>query len=377
MGQIIPRGPGKWLVREFVGSKRVEGKRKKQYVSKVVKGTFAAAQKGLAALTTDINSGAYVPPSVQTLGEYVAWWLAEIVAAKAEGATHRSYSDRIAPLLGAVGHLKLDKATSPLLQRALNALAADRGWSKRTTRYTKTVLSMAMGEAVRQGLLRTNPATNLVLPRGGPEVTEVVSALEVWNQDQVQLYLERTKTSEWYPVWHYLLNTGVRPGECAGAQWADLKQTDIDIRRSIKSNGKKGEEHRWIIGTPKTKRSRRTISLPLATLRVLKDHRKGQLTGFIFSPDSLGVAKHYDHLTIPQMHTAWERDVARSGLPAIKLYGTRHTHATMLLSLGVPVQVVSERLGHTTVQITMDTYQHVLPHMQEEVASKLNAALGG
>jgi integrase len=376
MGQIVSRGPKRWLVRQFVSSQVIDGKRRKKYVSKMVSGTFAAAEKVLAALTTEVTSGAYVPPSVQTLGEFVAWWLAEVVTTQTEAATHRSYSDRIRPLVEATGHLKLDKASTPVLQRALNTLAAERKWSKRTTRYTRTILGMALSEAVRQGLLRSNPATSLILPRCEPVVGEE-GVEAVWNQEQMQLYLERTKESEWFPVWNFLLNTGVRPGECAGLQWTDLKQTDIKIDRAVKSNGKKKEEHRWIIGAPKTKRSRRTISLPLGTLRVLREHRKGVLAGYIFSPASLGVTERADYLTIPQMHTAWDRDVRRSGMPNIKLYGARHTHATLLLSLGVPVQIVSERLGHTSVQITMDTYQHVLPHMQEEVASKLNAALGG
>jgi integrase len=389
MGQIIARGPRKWLVREFVRSEPVvdaktgKKKRKKIYTAKTVTGTFATAQTALAALRTDISQGTFIPPSVQTLRQFVEWWLSEVVSQKCEGATQRSYKDRIEPYLAEVGYLKLDKVTAPVLQKAINKLSSDRSWARRTTRYTKTILSMALNEAVRQGLLKSNPASALILPKENPvEEAEVKAegatelSFRVWTQEQIQAFLDRIAGSPWYPLWHLLLNTGMRPGEAAGLQWSDLSGNSIVIFRAVKSDGKGG----WLIGPPKTKKSRRVISLPESTLRVLRQHRRGQLGGFMFSPASLGARDHGGgFLTVPQMHVMWLRDLKRAQpgdpeLPSITLYETRHTHLTLLLSLGVPVKVVSERAGHTGVEITLNTYTHVLPHMQAAVAEQLDRA---
>ena len=124
MGQIIPRGPGKWLVRAFIRSEMVNGKRKQKRVAKVVKGTHAAAQRALAALSTDIERGTFVPPSTQTLREYVEWWLADVAATRVSGATLRSYRERIRPMLEAVGYLKLDRISTQGLQSAAERLGA-------------------------------------------------------------------------------------------------------------------------------------------------------------------------------------------------------------------------------------------------------------
>jgi integrase len=389
MGQIIARAPKgqlpcrKWLVKEFVRSEVVGGKRRKKYVSRMVEGTYASARRALAALRVEVSTRSFIPPNTQTLAEYVDWWLSDVVGARSERGTVGSYRDRIRSLLVVTGHLRLDRLTAPILQHALNHLASERRWSRRTTRYTKTILGMALNEAVRQGLLRANPASALVLPRPtqtaevrlAPDATPSNGggATRVWTGEQVSLFLQNTKASEWYPVWNLLLNTGLRPGEACGLQWTDLRGTDLHIERAVKSDWNKG----WLLGATKTRGSIRTISLPRSTLCILREYRNGQLSGFIFNPDRFKkLRRQYPFLQPDSMGGAWKRDVKRSGLPPIALYSTRHTHATLLLSLEVPIKVVSERLGHSGVQITMDTYQHVLPHMQEEVASKLNAALG-
>jgi integrase len=365
-GQIISRGPRKWLVRVYTGSKLVDGKRKKQYVSSTVEGTYAAAERKVAELLTDVAGGTFVPPATQSLGEYLEWWLRDVVGARAEGGTARSYRDRLRLVIGRAGHLRLDRCNTPALQRVLNDLVAERGWSPRTCAYTRTILRMAFNDAMRQGILRNNPAAPLLIPRARPTAPpiEPESVVRVWTQEQVRLFLESTQESPWHPLWNLMLNSGLRPGEAAALRWEDLRGADLTIQRALKQDA----ERKWIVGVPKTAGSNRTIALPLATLAVLRKARNGALVGNMWGQEVP---------VIPTLRRAFYRDVKAAGLPDIGLYGMRHTHATLLLTLGVPVKVVSERLGHTSTQITMDTYQHVLPHMQQDVADKLNAALGG
>ena len=232
---------------------------------------------------------------------------------------------------------------------------------------------MAFSDAVRLGLIRSNPAAALLIPRTARPIESVSVNDQVWNQEQVRLFLESTEGSEWHAMWHLLLNTGLRPQEAVALQWADLRGADLSISRALKQDA----DNKWHVGPPKTAGSVRTIMLPLATLAVLRKLRNGVLVGNMFGHLAGNPETGVDVPTIPLVRRAFERAVKQAKLPDIGLYGLRHTHATLLLSLGVAIKVVSERLGHAKVQITMDTYQHVLPHMQEEVAAKLNAALGG
>lgn len=376
-GQIIARGPRKWLVRVYTGSKKVEGKRVKSYASATVEGTYAAAERRVAELLTEVHSGAFVPPATQSLGEYLEWWLRDVVGVRAEGGTQRSYRDRLRFVIERAGSLRLDRVNTPALQRVLNTLAAEREWSARTCGYTRTILRMAFNDAIRQGIIRTNPASALLIPRQTPSAAPIESGSvgRVWTQEQVRHFLESTEQSPWHPLWNLMLNSGLRPGEAAALRWEDLRGSDLTIQRALKQDA----ANKWVIGAPKTAGSARTIALPLSTLAALRKVRMGVLVGDMWAYlVSLNVAyTGVDCPTIPLLRRAFYRDVKAVGLPQIGLYGMRHTHATLLLTLGVPVKVVSERLGHTSTQITMDTYQHVLPHMQQDVADKLTAALGG
>jgi integrase len=371
-GQIIPRGPGKWQVRVYAGSKVINGKRKRTYTSATVEGTHAAAKRKIAELVTDIAQGTYVPPATQSFGQYVEWWLSDVVGARAEGGTSRSYRARLRFFSERAGHIRLDQVSSPALQSIFNVLVAERGWSARTCGYARTLLRMAFTDAVRLGLIRTNPAAALLIPRTERPIGSV-SVCKVWDQAQVRHFLESTAGTPWHALWHVLLNTGLRPQEAVALQWADLRGSDLSITRALKQDAKA----KWCVGVPKTPGSVRTIMLPLGTLAVLRKVRNGVLVGNMWGELAGNPETGVDVPTIPLVRRAFARAVKQAALPDIGLYGLRHTHATLLLSLGTPIKVVSERLGHAKVQITMDTYQHVLPHMQEEVAAKLESALGG
>src|SRR3954465_270100 len=146
-GQIMPRGPGKWFVRVYAGSKVINGKRKRTYTSATVKGSYAAAKRKVAELVTDIAQGTFVPPATQSFGQYVEWWIREVVGARAEGGTARSYRARLRFFAERAGHIRLDQVHSAALQSIFNVLVAERGWSSRTCGYARTLLRMAFSDA--------------------------------------------------------------------------------------------------------------------------------------------------------------------------------------------------------------------------------------
>ena len=370
-GQIIGRGAGKWLVRVYTGLNE-QGKR--QYVSKVVLGTFKQAQAYLGTLLSSLEQQTFVPPAKQNLREFLRSWLDTTASQKVSAATLRSYRERLKAVDQRIGHLKLDRVVPQTLQALYKALQDDLHYSSRTIRYTHTVLSQAFKKAVAWRVLAINPCDSVTLPKkDGVE-------RQVWTHDQVNAFLNSTKEHPWHALWELLLNTGMRPGEAFGLKWSDLEGSRIRIQRAVVESHEKG---RYTLGEPKTKKSKRTVTLAESTLHALKAHRARQAgeilaagesynrQDFIFATTEGGL------LNIHAVDTRWETSVRKSGLPRITLYGCRHTHATVLLMAGVNPKVVSERLGHASIVITLDTYSHVLPDMQDEVVTKLGMLTAG
>lgn len=195
--------------------------------------------------------------------------------------------------------------------------------------------------------------------------------MRVWDAEQLRQFLDSIEQHRLYPAYHLAASTGMRRGEVLGLLWNDV---DLDGRRLSISQALLSVAYAVKIGDVKTGPSRRTIDLDPRTVSILRSWRKRQLEerlalgedyedhGLVFTgPD--GTPVHPDFFS-----QTFDRKVARSGLPRIRLHDLRHGHASLLLKSGVPVKVVSERLGHATPAFTMTVYQHVLPGMQAEAA---------
>lgn len=365
-GQIIPKGDGKWLVR-FYNGRDSSGRR--LYPSSVVEGTFSQAQKALTSLLSQADSKTYVSPSKVTVKEYIEQWLTTKTSLGPK--TKREYENRmkkdVYPLLGGV---KLDQLT-PLRIQQLYAGMSARGLSPRTVEFTHTVLHQALEQAVRFDMLVKNPAAHVELPR--KEHTEQL----VFSPAQASLFLEKTSGHKLHPLWVFLLTSGCRPQEALALQWSDFTE-DLGVVR-IQRALVEVEAGRYEPRETKTARSKRAISVPQETARVLREHRKalGLLGGYVF-PSATG-----SHLDLANVRHAWKkaiRDVNKTLLPAdelpkVKLYGARHTHITHLLMLNVHPQVAADRAGHSSIAVTMGTYSHVLPEVDREAGDKVGSLL--
>lgn len=379
VGTIVPKGDGKHLIRWFVG-KDEAGKRK--YDSKLVEGTHKQAQNALGRETTAVEEGSYVAPAKQTLGDYLRGWLKDVKALEVTEATLKAHTTRITnDVIANLGGLKLDKVTPQKIQ-ALYGKLRESGLSPRTIQYTHTVLKDALQKAVAWKLLRENPCDHVSW--GTKEHRE----MEVWDARQVQTFLGLSSGSKDYALWHVLLNAGVRPGEAFGFKWPDLDGDRIHVQRAVAETLVEGV---YVLEDPKTERSKRTIALTSESLKVLHAHRRRQAeqilqTGpaykrndFIFTDD------HGNHLILDAVRGRWKTAIRQVNrvleergqppLPSIPLKNTRHTHATLLLKAGVHPKIVSERLGHATIAITLDIYSKVLPDMQDEAVSRLESVL--
>src|SRR5262249_32664712 len=195
---------------------------------------------------------------------------------------------------------------------------------------------------------------------------------EVLNPDQVLLFLKEAEKDRLYPLYFTALDSGARPGELFALRWPD-----VDFQGGFISITKSLEEIDGIlrIKDVKTEKGRRRIDLSAETLAILAEHRKAMLSaGFIDGPafcDSQG-----GYLRISNLHrSSFKPILLRAKLPALRLYDLRHTCATLLLLANEPAKVVSERLGHSSITLTLDTYSHVLPTMQRRAADTMGRIL--
>lgn len=367
-GQIITKGDGKYLVR-FYNGRGSDGKR--LYPAELVEGTYGQAQKALTKLLSSSDTGTFVSPSKLTLKEHCDLWLTSKVNLGPK--TKDSYKDQLTKhVYPALGSVRLPLVSEARISRLWSQMTAD-GLSPRTVAYTHTILSQALKQAVRAGALPKNPAEYCELPKANDEDGQSL----VWTPAQASLFLEKTSTSKWHPLWSVLLTAGLRPQEALALEWSDidLETGTIRVQRALVevSRGK------YDVGPTKTKKSRRAVSIPSAVVEVLKETRKasGRIAGYVFSNDE---GSFY---TISHVRKAWKRDIkginktrlVADELPVIRLYGARHSHATHLLSADIHPKVVQERFGHSSIRITMDTYTHVLPGMDRAASDKAGTLL--
>ena len=239
-----------------------------------------------------------------------------------------------------------------------------RGLSARSVRYTHAILSSALKQAVKWRLAGENPAQYVDLPK---QQKKEMTAL---SEDEVRRFLEAAKTDCYYVLFALMLGTGLRPGEVFGLKWIDLDaaKNKLTVQRAW---ARAGSGYKF--KAPKNRKSRRSVELPESLTGLLLSHRDTLAEGSeLFFPNAAGNPISERNLTLRYFKPLLEA----AGLSrAVRLYDLRHTHATLLLKAGVHPKIVSERLGHASITLTMDTYSHVLPGMQRESAQKLDAML--
>jgi integrase len=255
------------------------------------------------------------------------------------------------------------------------------GLSRRSVAYLHTIVGKVFKTAVRDGLLRINPATAADVPSVAAQ-GDRHEQIHTWPRAVLADFLLRSKDHRHATAWLLLATTGLRRGEALGLGWqyVDLEEGRLSVVRILTEVAADG---RPVWSDPKTRRGRRVIALDPATVAALKALRTEQARerlavgpgyvdhGLVFCrPD--GTPWHPDRFT-----RTFQRKVRELGLPMIRLHDLRHTWATLALESDIHPKVVSERLGHSSVSITLDIYSHVSPAMQTDAADRVAALFTG
>lgn len=338
--------------------------------------TQAEAAHALIEARRAVRLGTYVEPSELRLGEYLHRWLAARAANGLKPKTVASYrqviDDYIAPHVGEIAIQNLSALALDNLYSTLLATGTKQGGplSKRTVRYTHTVINAALGDATKKGMLVRNVAELADPPTARASKPPEP---ETWTPAELALFLEHTAEHRRGVLFHVAAMTGLRRGELCGLRWSDvdLDAAELRVRQTITT-----PDGIPTFGPPKSARSRRTVSLDAGTVGRLSDQADHQAkarvvvgddwaeTDLVFTNDD-GNHIHPDNVS----HEFSDAVSSLAGMvKPLSIHGLRHTHATHLLAAGVNAKVVANRLGHHSVAFTLDTYTHVMPGQDADAA---------
>ena len=336
--------------------------------------TKKEAERAQVELLSRLDQGAYVEPSKLTVAAFLReHWLPGLRAQVRPGTWAEHHSKVEVHLAPAIGGVLLQRLT-PSHLNAIYANLLERGLSARTVLHVHATIRRALADATRWGMVPRNVALLASPPRPGrPE-------LQVWTAAELRAFLAHVEADRMYALWLLASSTGMRRGELLGIQWpdVDLGRARISVRRSLVTVG-----HEVVVSEPKTAKGRRSVALDPATVTGLKAWRKQQATERLaWGPawtDSVLVFTREDGRPLHprEITRAFSRHVLAAELPIIRLHDLRHTHATLALAAGVHPKVVQERLGHANIAITLDTYSHAVPALEEEAARTVAALVFG
>lgn len=369
-GSIYHRSDGRWAA-----CISLEGGKRKTFYGK----TRREVQERLKTVLHQQQQGMLITGPQQKVGEFLTHWLEDVHKHTVRPRTYERYEAMIRLHLGpGIGHYQLQKLSPQHLQ-AFYSKKLDEGLSPTTVTSFHKMLHLALDRAVRWNLVPRNVCDAVTPPR--------VKRYEIQplSPEQVQRFLAAAAGHRLEALFVLALATGMRRGEILALKWKDVSFANgtLQVRRILthmpaKLNGKGG----YVEAEPKTEKSRRSIALAPFTLEKLQQHRIQQLeeklkAGPAWKENDLvfcsivGGHLHTSRILFAQFKAL----LKKAGLPDVRFHDLRHSSASLLLGIGVHPKVVQEILGHSQISMTMDIYSHVLPTIQQEAISKLNAVL--
>ena len=342
---------------------------KKCQMHKTIKGTKKQAEATMRQMISEAENGGIVCSSVLCLKDWLEQWL-KAYKPNIEDTTRSGYQEKISEYINPkLGHMPLATLQPLTIQTFFNDLTSQ-GLAPKTIRNTFNILNPALKKAVELRMLNYNPCCGVVLPK------LVKYQPNIYDTTQINDVLKKAKGTDMYLIAVLEFSLGIRRGELCALKWehVDLENQKVTICEN-RVNDKKGKV---ITKSPKSEAGKRVISIGTDVVSVLQKAKdtyiqdktklgnKFQDFGYVvrkrdgtpFQPDSLT--------------QKWRRFLEKNNFPLIRLHDSRHSNATALIQSGVSAKVVQQRLGHSDVKLTLDTYTHVLPSMDMEAANILN-----
>jgi integrase len=369
-GNLTRRGRSSWRLKFEAGADPITGKRVSKYHT--LKGTRRQVQEAAARIVAEHAGGLYVDPSQQTFADYAAHWERNWAAQNVSAKTLERYLELIrVHILPAIGSIPIQKLHATNLETLYAGLTV----APRTKHHVHRLLHTMLERAVRLAVVQRNVASLV----DAPNVPD--KEIEILSQAEISRVLEVLKGGSWlYPIVMVALGTGMRRGELLALRWkhVDLDGAQLRVEQSLEETKLGG----LVFKAPKTKRGRRTITLPASTVTVLREHLKATLERRLMlgqgkiDDDGPVFATWDNKIQSPHgMSQKWRKAVHAAKLKAT-FHSLRHTHASSLIAAGIDVLSISRRLGHSSPSVTLNVYGHLFKP-DDKAAAAIDKIFGG
>jgi len=368
---------GSWMGQVSIGYDPLTGKpKRKSFYGQTRQEVNAKITKALQ----EVQNGVYIEPTTITLGGWLDKWLTTYKKGQIKPITYEGYEKLIrVHIQPSLGKIPMAKLQANILQSFYNeklehGRADGKGaLSTRMVRYFHAIIRQALAQAVKEGILNRN-----VADATSPPVIKN-KQMQPLSEDELLSFLEAAKNERLFAAYLLAATTGLRRGELLGLCWdcVDLEGGAIAVKRQLiplKCGVVLQED-------TKSKSGRRNIALTDDAIRELKAHKRRQ------AQEKLAMGEAYQNLNLcfckedgtylrPENFVkGFQKRLTEAGLPEVRLHDLRHGHATLLLQRGIPAKMVQERLGHSSITITLDLYSHVTPEMAKAAAASLNGLM--
>lgn len=368
-GYIRKRGNA-WSFTVDVGKDARTGKRKQKTQSGFK--TKKEAQAALAELVNDVEKGNFVEPTKKKFKEFALEYMENTYKNRVKPSTYETTLNLVVThIIPFFGNADINDIDQFLVHQFYNEKIKE-GYSSPYIQGMHETIRLLLRVAKKWEILHKDIASMLEPPKLKRK------EMKVWTIQQVNDFLKFTKHSRYHPIFFLAAYTGMRKGEILGLSWDDInfEEKTINVNKTLYRT--KGL---FLLQEPKTKNSIRTIYMDDDIIRVLKKQKVKQNLerlkyGGAYKEHNMVFSQETGEFANPNATNAlFTRFLRQMGLPQIRFHDLRHTHATILLQMGVNPKIVAERLGHSSVQITLDTYSHVTAPMKQDLSEQFSKAM--
>jgi integrase len=373
-GSIRQRSKGSWQICLDIGRDPATGKRLRHFEN--VRGRKAEAERRLRQLLLNVEQGTYVNlPRALTLADYLTEWLQNHAKLHCRPRTAEGYqfiANRY--LIPTLGRMRLSELR-PSHVAGYCSDAVRHGLSNRTVLHHFRLLHKALKDGVKLGLIAINPCDGVDPPK------PVDKEMRFLCPDEMEKFFSAAREAPWvyYYLFYSMLFTGLRRSEALALTWSNL---DLDLcLLSVSQTVHKLSGGQYVIQPPKTRKSRRQVTMPPSLALLLRDYReqiKTQRlslgkpltdTDFVFARSD---GTPLDPSTVTHV---FHKITRRAGLKGLRLHDLRHSYTSIMIAAGVNIKAISQSLGHANIGITLDTYAHLLPGISKTAAERFDKLL--
>lgn len=329
------------------------------------------ALKEMAKLMNELEEGRYIDPSKVRILDFMQEWFEERKGNVEDETFERDYGLYRNHISNGLSNIEIQKITPLMMQKLINSIS--KKLSASTVRIIYSLLKQTFDKAVSPyKMIKENPIIGITLPK------RKKTSLNVWDENTIKAFIENAKNLKighrYYRGYVIALLTGMRRGEILGLRWGDvdLENGLLFIRQIVSSQTTKIKDR------TKTEAGTRTVSIPNFLIEVLKEQKLQIESEKLIYEEEYG---DYDLVMCTPKGTpicpknfyrTFKEVCKRLELPIIRFHDMRHSHVTLLIAKNMNPKIISERIGHSDIKVTLDTYSHILPSMQQEVVNTLD-----